>query len=150
MNAGSKFLSALLFGALLISACLPSETTVSIVRPTDGEKVEQTATVNGKSQLLPENHAIWLVVYLPVTGRYYPQNFPADIQANGEWSATAYIGQANESGLDADIIAVAADQSGQAAFNAYLSEARNKNDFPGLERLPEGAVIYDRVSVERK
>jgi hypothetical protein len=153
MNVHRKFVAALLLGILLASGCVPTapaETSVSITQPAETAKVEQFLTVDGESQLLPKDSVIWLVIYLPVTGRYYPQNFPADIQANGEWSATAYIGQPSDSGLAADVIAVLAEKSAQAAFNNYLTEAKNKNDYSGLEKIPEGATIYDRVSVIRK
>jgi hypothetical protein len=150
MNARSIFIALLIAGTLLPSSCIPAETVVTIVSPSEGAKVDQFVTIDGESQLLPANTVIWVVVYLPVTGRYYPQNFPADVQANGEWSSTAYIGQQNESGLDADIIAVVADGSAQNAFKTYLLEAKDKNDFSGLERLPKGATIYDRVSVVRR
>lgn len=150
MNTRSIFIAMLVAGTLLIASCIPSETVVTIVSPPEGAKVDQFVTIDGESQLLPANSVIWVVVYLPVTGRYYPQNFPADVQANGEWSSTAYIGQQNESGLAADIIAVAADGSAQNVFNTYLIEAKDKNDFSGLEQLPKGVTIYDRVSVIRR
>ncbi len=148
MKRYTKLISFLFLG-ILISSCIPAETRVDINEPTEGSRVSQIQTIDGESQILPPDSVIWPVVYLPATGRYYPQNFPADVQANGEWSATVYIGQENDSGIAADIIVVLADKSAQDAFYSYLADAKDRNDFPGLDKLPKGATIYDRVSVVR-
>ena len=146
--------------SLLLTACLPSQTVTpisptpstdaKISQPTDGATVSQTETIKGTSQRVPDTSAIWVVVYIPSVGRYYPQNNPADIQANGNWSSVAYIGIPTDVGLKLDIIVVMADKTAQDAFNAYLKNARDKNDYPGLEQLPKGAKIYDRITVTRK
>jgi hypothetical protein len=145
---------ALIFtGMLVISACIPAaptEISVTITKPVEGGKVDQFVTIGGNSQALPAKTVIWVVVYLPTVGRYYPQNVPADVQANGDWASITYIGQENDSGLAADIIVVIADKNAQDTFNAYLSDARDKSNFSGLEKLPKGAVIYDRISVSRR
>lgn len=146
--------------SLLLAACLPPPdptptptapvTEVKIDQPTEGAKIETIATIKGTSQMLPDESVIWAVVFLPATGRYYPQNYPADVQANGNWAAVINVGQEGESGLQADILAVVADASAQDIFNTYLTDARDKKDFPGLERLPDGALIYHRISVVRQ
>lgn len=128
----------------------PTVVTLQISQPIEGAKINQTETVKGNSQNIPAGSVIWIVVFLPSTGRYYPQNFPADVQANGDWTSLCYIGQANDSGLKAEFIVVLADKSAQDAFNAYLQDAKDKNDYSGLERLPAGATIYQRISVTRK
>lgn len=150
MKGQMKFITLFCLGALALASCIPAETTIVIVKPTEDAKVDQFLTVDGESQLLPDGSVIWVVVFLPRTGMYYPQNDPAAMQANGEWTAVAYIGQENESGLAADVIAVVADKSAQNAFRSYLSEARDKQNYPGMASLPSGAVIYDRVRVVRK
>jgi len=47
-------------------------------------------------------------------------------------------------------MAVLTDKDGQAALNKYLVDAKNNSDYSGLEQLPSGVTIYDRVSVLRK
>lgn len=139
--------------AFVISACFPtpeSTTEIKITTPTEGEKIDQIETIKGSSQGIPKGSVAWIVVFLPATGRYYPQNHPADVQANGDWSSVAYVGQTGESGLKADIIAVLANKATQDAIKNYLKDAIDKNDFPGLERLPKEATIYHRISVSRK
>jgi hypothetical protein len=150
MKHQTRFSALLFIGMLLVSACIPADTTITITKPIEGSRVDQFTTIAGSSQALPANSVIWVVVYIPSTGRYYPQNVPADVQANGEWASIAYIGQENDGGLAADVIVVTADKSTQDAFYAYLADARDKSDYPGLEKIPSGAVIYDRISISRR
>ena len=129
----------------------PNPTTeVKITKPREDDKVKQTDMTKGNSQNIPSGQVIWIVVFVHKVGRYYPQNQPADVQANGDWDSVTYFGGPRDSGLDCDAIAVLADDAGQKAFNRYLTDAKDKNDWPGLERLPDGAKIYSRVSVKRE
>jgi len=45
---------------------------------------------------------------------------------------------------------VLANKDAQDTFNTYLKKGKEEKSWPGLERLPEGAVIYDRITVMRK
>jgi hypothetical protein len=128
----------------------PVITDVKIIQPISGAKVDQTVTINGTSQNIPDGSAIWVVIYLPAVRRFFPQNLPAVMMVNGNWSSVISIGQVNEPGLMASVMAVLADKSTQDSFNLYLQEAINKNDYPGLEKLPAGALIYQEINVERK
>jgi len=91
-----------------------------------------------------------VVVYVPAVGRYFPQDNPADVQADGEWSSKATIGIASNAGLQFDIRAVIADKDAQDSFQKYLAQAKAAGSWSGLDRLPQGAVIYDRITVTRK
>lgn len=128
----------------------PVVVDIQVSQPIEGAKVNQIQAVEGTSLNIPDGSVIWVVIYLPIVRRYYPQDFPADIQVNNDWSTIVTIGQPGEVGLQADIIAVLADKSAQDVFNAYLQDAKSKNNFPGLEKLPDSALIYQRVSVVRK
>jgi hypothetical protein len=152
-------ITLLLSIALVAVSCLPTPTAtitptlataIKITYPTEGSKVEQIETVKGSSQAIPDGSVIWLVVFVPSVGRYFPQNRFADMLANGTWTSVVYIGQPGESGLKADVVAVLADKDAQAAFDGYLKNAMDKQDYPGLEQLPEGAVQHVRVSVVRR
>ena len=125
-------------------------TNVKITEPSEGTKVAQTQMVKGTSQKIPDSQVVWVVLFVHNVGRYYPQNQRADIQANGDWASVSYIGVPKDIGLKFDVIAVLADKEGQNAFNKYLVDAKDKSDYAGLERLPDGATIYDRVSVTRR
>ena len=123
---------------------------VEITYPYDGATVEIREMVRGTSQKIPEGQAIWIMVYPHVAGHYYPLNDPTDVQANGDWTSLAYIGIEEDVNRKFDIIAVLADKKAQDAFNAYLTQAKDKKTWPGLERLPKSATIYDRITVTRK
>lgn len=123
---------------------------VEITYPYDGDTVEIREMVRGTAQKIPKGQAIWIMVNPHVAGRYYPQNVPADVQANGDWTSLTYIGIEEVVNRKFYIIAVLADKRAQDAFNAYLKQAKDTKTWPGLERLPEGTTIYDRITVMRK
>ena len=81
--------------------------------------------------------------------RYYPQNNPAAVQANGDWISLTFIGIEEDVNKKFDIIVVLADKRAQDAFNAYRKQSEDTDTWPGLERLPEGVTIYDRITVTR-
>lgn len=137
-------------GIVILKVAGPKEPAVRITYPSDGAHVEIREMIRGTSQNIPKGQVIWIVVYPQAAGRYYPQNDPADVQANGDWSSLAFIGIEEDVGRKFDIVAVLANKDAQDAFNAYLAQAKDKKTWPGLEELPNGAVIYDRITVTRK
>lgn len=112
--------------------------------------MEHITTVEGTSTNLPDGSVIWVVVFIPVVNRFFPMNDSAVVLVNGDWTAQAVIGQPEEVSLEAVIYVILADSEAQAAFQSYLTEAISKNDFPGMQKIPESAMIYARVSVTRK
>jgi len=140
--------------SLLLTACIPPPppptTEVKITCPADFDQVDVTEMARGTSQLVPDGHVIWVVLFPQITGRYYPQNDPAVIEATGNWSSSVCIGVEGDVGLKFDILAVVADEAAQSSFRAYLADAKDRKDWPGLERLPEGATVYHRITVTRK
>jgi hypothetical protein len=125
-------------------------TEVIITYPTNLSRVEQTETVRGTVVGLPEEQVVWVIVFMQEVGRYYPQNRPADLEASNRWSSLVYIGVPSDTDKRFDILVVVADTNAQNALNAYLADARDRGDWAGMEALPEGAVIYDRITVTRK
>ncbi len=128
----------------------PSPTEVAITYPTNFAQAEQREVIRGTFEGLPEKTVIWVVLFIPDVGRYYPQNQPADLEANNRWSSLAYLGVPSDTGKRFDILAIVADTEAQNAFNAYLADARARNNWAGLEALPQGARIYARITVTRK
>lgn len=141
---------AVLCLTLLSIGCPAPKPAVKITEPIEGAIVETKQMVRGTSRGVPTGQAIWVVVFVHDVTRYYPQNQFADVQANGGWSSMTSIGIPTDVGLKFDLIAVLADSEGRTAFNNYLINAKNKNDYPGLEQLPPGVTVYDRISVTRK
>jgi len=77
-------------------------------------------------------------------------NHPVDLGADNTWSSIVYFGTPDDIGDNFDIIVVTVNSEAQDVFNGYLSEARDQVGLPGLEVLPEGAMIYDRITVIRE
>lgn len=128
----------------------PPTPSLKITYPPSGGRVEIREIVRGTSQDILKEQAIWIVIYPHEVSRYYPQDYPADVQANGDWSSSVFIGIEIDVGKKFDIIAVLADKKAQDAFNDYLEECKEKRSWPGLESLHEDAVIYDRITVIRR
>lgn len=135
---------------LLSIGCPAPKPALKITEPIEGALVDPIQMVRGSSRGVPAGQAIWVFVFVQKVNRYYPQNQPADLQANGGWSSMTSIGIASDLGLKFDLIAVLADDEGRSAINNYLTNAKNRNDYPGVEQLPTGVTVYDRISVTRK
>ncbi|HSU16979.1 hypothetical protein [Longimicrobium sp.] len=120
-----------------------------ITHPADGGRAAIQETIRGTSRNLPPGDSVWVVVYIPSTARYYPQDRPADVQAGGGWNALARLGVEQDAGRRFEVLAVAADAATRAAFAAYLAEGARRRSWPGLERLPATAREHDRVAVTR-
>ncbi len=123
---------------------------VRITSPSNGGSASMQETIRGTSRALPRGDSIWVVLYIPSTARYYPQDRPADVQAGGGWNALAQLGGAQDAGRRFEVLAVAADAAARAEFHAYLDEGARRQSWEGLVRLPAGAREYDRVAVTRQ
>jgi hypothetical protein len=123
---------------------VPTLTTpkLEIISPSDGSHVSHLALVEGISAEIPESQEIWILVYPHDVTYYYPQNGPAVVEASGYWSSLVLIGPEQAIGREFDIIAVLASREAQEVFRASIPQ--------GFPILPDGAVIYDHVTVMRK
>jgi hypothetical protein len=119
-----------------------SPSSLTITHPSNYDYVDLQEIVTGTSQNIDTGQVIWVLIYPHAAGRYYPQDEPADVQANGDWSTLVYFGTAADVGLKFDVIAVLANEEAQTAFNKYLEECIENQSWPGLEELPIGAVQY--------
>jgi hypothetical protein len=126
------------------------EPALKITYPAAGAEVSMREEVEGTYENLPDGQVVWVVVYSHASGRYYPQNDPAELQRNGRWTSLVYFGVEADRRQTFDALAVLADAKGQASIRSYLAEARDRNDWPGLDRWPQGVILYDRVKVARR
>jgi hypothetical protein len=106
--------------------------------------------IRGISRNIPENHNIWVFIIPLESGRYFPQNHPADIQSNGEWTSNACIGEEEDHNKSFDIIVTTVDTTAQNRLNYYFIQATTDSIRDGLETLPKGVTIFSRVSVIRR
>ena len=129
-----------------------SAPALKISYPAADSKVEMKEVVRGTSQNIPAGQKIWVAIYNQAVSRYYPQDNQADVQAYGNWAGATAFGIPQDKGKDLkfDVLAVTVDKNAEAEFEKYLSQARGTNDYPGLQQLPPGTTIYDRLTVTRK
>jgi hypothetical protein len=125
------------------------EPVITISYPATGATVKLQEIVRGTSANIPEGYTLSVMVYPHAAGLYYPQH-SMDIGANGDWTSLTTIGKEGNSGEAFDIVVVLADPDAQAVITAYLDTAKAADAYPGLDKLPSGAVEYDRVIVTRE
>jgi hypothetical protein len=130
----------------------PTQTVqVKIDKPVAESKVSYAERIKGRSQLLPTDKKIWIVIFPLAANSYYPQDRYVDIQPDGQWSSVAYIGIKDANiGESFDVIAVLVNSDAQEVFEKYSRESKAKQKWLGLENLPEGAQVYDRITVVRQ
>lgn len=139
---------------LYVTACVPptpSSPSGKITEPANNAQVDtKDVIVSGTVKNIPSGSKVWLVVKIVKVNRYFPQDNPADVMTSGSWTSQIIVGQDTDHDLNAQIFLVAANADAQNAFNAYLVNARNKNDYAGLEEIPDGAIGLDTISVVKK
>jgi hypothetical protein len=124
---------------------------IKIDYPVNDAIVTLAETIKGSSQLELNNKKIWIIIFPLLANKYYPQDRAVDMQVDGRWSSVAYIGEKDRSsGEKFDIIAVVVDEGAQKTFSNYINASKVKNEYLGLDMLPEGAQVYDRITVTRK
>ena len=114
-------------------------------------KETMAQTVRGVASRIPEGSQIWLVLYAhDPTNRYYPQQ-AINPDRNGDWFLPGItIGNRNNVGYKFDIIVLLADEHAKKKFNDYFHYSNlAKSGWPGMEQLPDGAEVYDNVTVTR-
>jgi len=145
------FIIAIIFLILIISIWFsPPSFEITITDPIDGDSVELIYFVRGTAQGIPEDKELWIVVYCTSIGQYYPQDGSVEPNDIGEWEFRTYIGQENNSGLDFEIKVVLADSLAQDIFNNYIAESETKEEWEGINNIPEGAKTYAYVQVTRE
>jgi len=123
---------------------------ITITYPEDNSMVVQREVAEGQYSWLPFGHHPWLVVYSHKSGRYYPQNEPAQITLKGDWSSIIFLGLPDTVGEEFDILVTIPRGEALRIFEEYLNTGKRTGSWPGLNYLPEGTDIYDRVMVTRK
>ena len=122
------------------------ERPIHITSPSNDQAINSRVQVKGNYKGIPAGQTLWVAVAPFSTPIYYPQQDPAIIQPNGTWTSLTFVGSAADAGKAFDILLVLVNQPGKQAFTDYL--AGNLQN--GLNGLPPGVTIVDKVTVWRK
>ncbi|MBU4219923.1 MAG: hypothetical protein KKB90_13340 [Actinobacteria bacterium] len=134
----------------LVGFLLRTPPSVKITYPGNGSEVAMREAVRGVSQNIGTKGSLSVVVYIPADRRHYPQVQEPNVLPNGNWEAEAWFGGTGDSGLRFEVEAVLVDAEARGALENYFSDCEKANSWPGMDELPEGAEIYDRVNVVRE
>ncbi len=122
------------------------ERPIHITSPNNAQVVNLRQQVLGRYKEIPAGQTLWVMVAPYKVSLYFPQQGPAVIQPNGTWSSLTFVGGPTDSGHAFDIFLVLVDQRGQQRLAAYLAS----NNQSGMNGLPPGVTIVDKVTVWRK
>jgi hypothetical protein len=129
-----------------------SQPFAAIILPQDGQRVAREILVQGTVQSLRAGQQIWIAVVPDDTSLYYPQSGPVTIQGDGDWiSPPVFLGSTDDIGQRGfDVLAIIAGSQAQQALNEYLERNQQKDQFPGLDELPQDTTVADSVTVIRQ
>ena len=127
----------------------PPSPRVVISSPRQNQRVPVEIEVRGRSQNLGPNEEIWVFVLPSDSRRYYPENAAA-VESSGDWSLPVRLGGDEHRGIPFDIFAVFTTSSEARSFLQDYNRCRDTGECPGLERIPPGASVGDRIRVIRR
>lgn len=119
---------------------------IEIVHPNKDSQVSINEVVKGISTNVPNSKMIWIIVYSFSSQKHFPNQSPAQIDKNGNWSSRVSIGSTEDYGRNFYVSAYLTDGIGRNELEKELS----KLEFAGLERLPSNIQLYHRISVYRR
>jgi hypothetical protein len=121
---------------------------VKITYPSNTAAVNIQETVTGTARNVPEGQKLWILVYPPAANKFYPQSQNVNIVSE-EWSTPIGIGTKDNVGEIFDIVAVLADQKAQEELTNYINTGVKNNSWSGMDSIPDGALVYDKITVTR-
>ena len=124
-----------------------------IVSPINGTMVPKIIDVEINAKDIPTELDLWLGVYPLDVKRYYIQDkrhSPFVRTIRGNLSTEAQVGIDFDSGLKFRLLTIAANRTAIVDILDYMDKSNKIGSWPGLERLPDGAVIYDTKIVTRE
>lgn len=102
---------------------------------------------------IPAGQDLWLGVYPLDVKRYYIQDkrhSPFVRSIRGNLSTEAQVGIDFDSGLKFRLLTIVANRTAIVAIMDYLDKSNKIGSWPGLAKLPDGAVIYDTKTITRE
>jgi len=92
---------------------------------------------------------VWYVLQ-PEGVEHYQPDFPPGRIGDHRWSGEVWAGVENESGTRYVLNVVVADEAASRAFSDYIERAQATGQYPGFERLPDGARVVSGFGVTRR
>jgi hypothetical protein len=128
-----------------------ANTSISITSPKDLDEVNVQQRLEGTWNDIPDGYELWIAVQARNADRFYFQKKPT-MMMNGKWSGTANIGVQSVSnrGLEFDVYAILANETATDTIVEHLERCEENKSWPGLEELPLGTNVYNKVTVIRK
>jgi hypothetical protein len=139
-------LSIMVFGAYYFM-----QPTIKISSPIDDALINKTIDIIGTAKRIPEDAPIWAATYgYPPTNRYYPQSQLIYPDPNGRWSLRDInVGDDTDSGEKFDIVVLQANDKAHEYLSDYMRNTSLSGAWEGLEKIPSGAKVLDRITVTR-
>jgi hypothetical protein len=128
-------------------------TEVKISNPPDGAVVSKNVEVTLTSKDIPAGQDFWICVYPIDVKRYYIQDkrhSPIVVTITGNLATEALIGSDDDSGMKFKLFTIVADTNGIRKIMDYLDQCNARGSWPGVETLPDGAKIFDDITVTRR
>nr|VFJ49871.1 MAG: hypothetical protein BECKDK2373C_GA0170839_10279 [Candidatus Kentron sp. DK] len=157
--ATRMYLPAILAASLFLcsGATLAEEGEARITSHEKNQRVTTPEYLEGECNNVPEGTYLWVVVRPKFTQNYHPQSNqpdsgPISNGCDGDWEGIAYIGAGPETDINGrfEILLVGVDIKGSTIMQSYLNKAHQTHNWHGISRLPEGATIYQKMTVIRR
>nr|VFK58081.1 MAG: hypothetical protein BECKUNK1418G_GA0071005_10025 [Candidatus Kentron sp. UNK]VFK68242.1 MAG: hypothetical protein BECKUNK1418H_GA0071006_10015 [Candidatus Kentron sp. UNK] len=123
----------------------------------ENQKVTTPEYLEGECKNIPKGTYLWIVVRPKFTQSYHPQSNrpdhgPMSNGCDGAWEGIAYIGASQQTDINGrfEILLVGVDIKGSTIMRNYLIKAHHTNRWHGFRQLPEGARIYQKITVIRR
>lgn len=122
--------------------------TSQIIEPAQGSELATTElVVRGIASGDLGDSTLWVVIYAPENGRYYPLRGPVEVTPSGSWSIAAQLGDELPSfpGERFSILNVWASPLETQQLTDYMSRSVETGDWRGLPTLPAGVEVLAPV-----
>ena len=126
-----------------------AEVDIRIIHPSDSAMVNLIETIFGTANNIPEGKYPWILINPANSSKYYPQK-PINIRDDGRWSLPVQFGGEEHLGQKFDIIAILADQEANKEITNYINEGNRTDSWPGIDKIPAGAIVVDKITVTRR
>jgi hypothetical protein len=117
-----------------------------ITSPKNDAEAGSVIKVQGRSKKFSGKH-LWVFAQRKGLSVWWPQGGEVDLDENGEWMQSAFIGQPQDVGFKFEIAAVWVTESIHKDMIDYLQSAEKSGRYPGI-RLPDGVPAV-RVTVRK-